>query len=136
MGPTTEATLEDISQDLIKELTIKNKLLSAQLGEYKTLVKNLEGRINELTIENQQLLEKEANISKTFAAENKAELKSLNETIPQYGKRSSKQFIHENMFSLEEIDALLESCHIPRANLKDGKGEREERLDTLVGGYK
>lgn len=136
MGPTTEATLEDISQDLIKELTIKNKLLSAQLGEYKTLVKNLEGRINELTIENQQLLEKEANIAKTVGAENKAELKSLNETIPQYGKRSSKQFIHENMFSLEEIDALLESCHILRGNLKDGKGEREERLDTLVGGYK
>jgi hypothetical protein len=46
LGPTTEATLEDISQDLIKELTIKNKLLSAQLGEYKTLVKNLEGKIN------------------------------------------------------------------------------------------
>ena len=36
-----ETSVGDISQDLIKELTIKNKLLNAQLIEYRTLVAKL-----------------------------------------------------------------------------------------------
>jgi hypothetical protein len=45
---STETSLGDISQDLIKELTLKNKLLNAQLAEYKTLVANLNSRLQEV----------------------------------------------------------------------------------------
>ncbi len=48
--PATEATLEDLSQDLMKEISIKNKLLSAQLQEYKLIVKKMENKIAELNM--------------------------------------------------------------------------------------
>lgn len=40
-----ETSVGDISQDLIKELTLKNTLLNAQLAEYRTLVATLNQRL-------------------------------------------------------------------------------------------
>ena len=43
---------------MIKELTHKNKLLTAQIGEYKVLVSNLNQRVSELEAENEGLRQK------------------------------------------------------------------------------
>lgn len=52
-----ETSVGDISQDLIKELTFKNKLLNAQLAEYRTLVAILNQRLQEADEENHRLQE-------------------------------------------------------------------------------
>jgi uncharacterized coiled-coil DUF342 family protein len=52
-----ETSSGDISQELIKELTLKNQLLNAQLSEYRTLVNNLNMRMKEAEEEIRRLKE-------------------------------------------------------------------------------
>jgi hypothetical protein len=52
---STNPSVENASSLIIKELKIKNKLLNAQLAEYKTMVCTLEKKISELTSLNRDL---------------------------------------------------------------------------------
>lgn len=54
---TADSSFSDLSQDLIKELALKNKLLNAQLVEYRTLVANLNARLQQSGEENKKLSE-------------------------------------------------------------------------------